>query len=642
MYLDKLLIINYRSCKCVEIGLLKDEPNILIGINDCGKTSLLKGLELLLCEKPHIFYIKDGNKKKDASNSLLSVEDFEQKCRELSIPILPYTASEIMVLGKFIVENDDYLDQDIQHLKNHSLWALENATDGLWYSRSFDQEGKQKHFLLVPDLENAEGEHESFFNLTATQLPRKRSDHQLTAEEINNSNGVGRFSNLEIVRALYTKLGSRLCWTEWKWEKALLPTFRYLDWNSSFDNILENATEALKELIDDYLTPVKTQARESAQAAQIALNEKLHQQRNVIATILPQVQSLTANIHFDVKEKITDLLITKIGSDDAVHMDLQGDGIKRQIWFALIKAATVNSEPSSRKKHIWAFDEPETHLYPTAQRQLFEIIKEVSEASIQTLISTHSTVFIDRASLYAIKMINQTENYTTHSTCTSTNEVFQSLELRNSDFLFYDSFLLVEGETEEHLIPELYKIYTGNSLIEDSIQLIPLGGASKWLERKKAIENVFEGFKKLTDKVIYLMDNDQNFKLGETSKPVNKFFFVGIQDIEDAIDSEIWFLIIDTYTGCISIPPNTIESIKKKIPEGDKINEGQKFLKQLSREVKNLIKATDPAYNSSPLPEKGKQLAEEILKHLKRKEQIPKGIKACFDAIKPLIRENEY
>lgn len=64
MYLSKLLIINYRSCQCVEVDLLKDEPNILIGINDCGKTSLLKGLELLLSEKPQIFYIKDGTKKK--------------------------------------------------------------------------------------------------------------------------------------------------------------------------------------------------------------------------------------------------------------------------------------------------------------------------------------------------------------------------------------------------------------------------------------------------------------------------------------------------------------------------------------------------------------------------------------------------
>lgn len=641
MYLTKLLIVNYRSCKCVEIDLLKDEPNILIGINDCGKTSLLKGLELMLAEKPQIFYVKDEAKKKDASNSMLPIEDFQQKCKGLSIPVPPYTASEILVLGKFFVEEEDFTDSDVQQLKAHSLWALENSNDGIWYCRSFDQGGKQKHFLLVPDIEIESGEYESFFNLTAAQLTKKRNEHELSADEITNSNGVGRFSNLEIIRALYTKLGTTKFWTEWKWEKSLLPSFRYLDWNSSFDNILESATEALKELIDDHLNPVKVKAREGAQAAQNALNEKLHEQRNVIASILPQVQRLSANIHFDVKEKITDLLITKIGSDDAVHMDLQGDGIKRQIWFALIKAATVKSEASSRKKHIWAFDEPETHLYPTAQRQLFEIIKEVSSASIQTLISTHSTVFIDRANLSAIKIISQSENYTTHSTCSSIDEIFHSLDLRNSDFLFYDSFLLVEGETEEHLIPSLYKIYTGNTLIEDSIQLIPLGGASKWLERKRALDSVFEGFKKSTDKVIYLMDNDQKFNIGTSSRPLNKFFFVGRQDIEDAIDSEIWSLIIDTYTGRISVSPDNIETIKKNIVSTNSISDHDKFLKILSKHIKGLIRSNEPDYNESPLPDKGKDLAEQILKHLKTKDQIPEEIRKCFDAIKPIVTINQ-
>ena len=469
--------------------------------------------------------------------------------------------------------------------------------------------------------------------MTAPQLTKKRTEHVLSSEDISNSNGVGRFSNLEIVRALYAKLGSENYWVEWKWEKSLFPTFRYLDWNSSFDNILETATEALKELIEDHLAPVKTKARESAQAAQDALNERLREHRNVIAAILPQVQSLTANIHFEVKEKITDLLITKIGSDDAVHMDLQGDGIKRQIWFALIKAATIRTTTSTQKKHIWAFDEPETHLYPTAQRQLFEIIKEVSSVSIQTLISTHSTVFIDKANLSAIKIISQNNNYTRHANCASVDDIFHSLELRNSDFLFYDKFLVVEGDTEEFLIPALYKIYSGKTLRENNIQLVPLKGASNWMEQKRIFENVLEGFNKPMDHVVYLFDNDQRFENGGSVIEKNQFF-IGKQDIEDALSSQIWVQVVKASTnGKIILNIDAIESIKSKISEKHSIPSHEKFIPLLKKLMKETFVSINEEIRGEVLPSKGKALANLIINNIKSLDEIPEEIVLCFKTL---------
>lgn len=632
MYLSKLLIINYRSCRCVEFDVLKDEPNILIGINDCGKTSLLKGLELLLCDKPQVYCVKDSTKKKDASNSPLGSKAFSEKFNDLDIPAPPYTGIEIVVVGKFIVEDADYNDSDIQQLKAHSLWALENANDnGLWLCRTFDIEGKLKQYLLTPDNLNGE-EVSSFFALTAAQLGKKRTEHSLSAEEISNSNGKGRFSNLEIVRALYSKIGSENIWVEWKWEIGLFPSFRYLDWNSSFDNILESATEALKDLIEEHLSPVKAKAREGAQAAQDALNTRLRGHKDVIASLLPQVQELSANIHFEVKEKITDLLITKLGGDGPVHMDLQGDGIKRQIWFALIKAAAVANDTDTRKKFIWAFDEPETHLYPTAQRQLFEIIKEVSSSSIQTLISTHSTVFIDRARLNAIKIISQENSYTSHSQCESIDEIFHSLEIRNSDFLFYDRFIIVEGDTEEHLIPALYKIYSGKSLQTDNIQLIHLKGASNWLIQKKALEAVFKGFRKSTENVIYLLDKDQKAKLG-TSSITDNMFFVGKQDIEDALPNEIWVKIaLSMFGSKMMFTIEDVETIKSKVSSNDNALSNEKFIPLFVAALRG--RAADLEIDTViTIPQKGYELATAILEHLIEREQIPIEICNCFEKL---------
>jgi predicted ATP-dependent endonuclease of OLD family len=147
-------------------------------------------------------------------------------------------------------------------------------------------------------------------------------------------------------------------------------------------------------------------------------------------------------------------------------MELQGDGLKRQIWFAIVKASMLaGTETHTHKRFLWAFDEPETHLYPSAQRKLFDIIKTVSTQTVQSFISTHSTVFIDKSNLKAIRCIHQTDNcYTDHYSCTNVDDIFLSLDIRNSDFLFFDKFLVIEGETEQHLIPRLYELHTGRSL----------------------------------------------------------------------------------------------------------------------------------------------------------------------------------
>ncbi|RYE28887.1 MAG: hypothetical protein EOP48_33050, partial [Sphingobacteriales bacterium] len=257
-------------------------------------------------------------------------------------------------------------------------------------------------------------------------------------------------------------------------------------------------------------------------------------------------------------------------------------------------AVTISSDTNQRKQHIWAFDEPETHLYPTAQRHLFEVIKEISTQSIQTIVSTHSTVFIDRADLNAISIVRQNSHYYSEiCTCNSVNEIFQSLDLRNSDFLFFDKFLIVEGETELYLIPAMYKMYTGRTLNSDNIQLIHLRGASKWHDQKAALEQVLNDFQKPNDNLIFLLDNDQKMELGQ-SAITSSMHFIGAQDIEDSLDNEIWQSVTKKFLSNIEIglSLDRIQSIKDSIPDDVKISAAEKFLPKLNREIKALVELT--------------------------------------------------
>ena len=157
-----------------------------------------------------------------------------------------------------------------------------------------------------------------------------------------------------------------------------------------------------------------------------------------------------------------------------------------------------------------------------------------------------------------------------------------------------------------YLIPELYKLYRGNSLEQDNIQLINLTGKSKWTESRKALENVLRGFKKSFDYVIYLFDSDMRKELGAGAINDN-FFFVGKQDIEDSIDVKIWKeFVTDSTKGKVVIQEEELTQIVNNIPEGVDIASNEKFFKRLERLTKQkLAEETGEQVTWDILPSKG-------------------------------------
>ncbi|MBO9683666.1 MAG: AAA family ATPase [Flavisolibacter sp.] len=637
MYLSKIVILNYRSCKCIDIDLLKDVPNIYIGVNDCGKTSILKAIGLLLDDKPHFNFVRENASKKDFSNSPLTEEEFEAKLHNIGKPGLSYNRNQAVIIGKFIPEAEDITEDNIEKYSNQLAWCLECNSDELWIAKVFDNNtNTSKCYLYLNDQLDSADEPCKFYSLSQTNLNAQRKAHQVD-DDIKNENGVGRYSKLEIIRALYNKLGTDLMWTEYKYESEFFPKFRYLDWNMSLDEINKTATDIMSSIITNFVSPVKANALEQASAAELAINERLEDLKEIIAEIAP-ITGLKTKVQFSVQEKVTDVFVNKSRADGDIHMELQGDGLKRQIWFALVKASlSVIPDGSTSKRFIWAFDEPETHLYPSAQRKLFDIIKDVNKKNVQCLVSTHSTVFIDKSQLSAIKCVQQAEHcYSEYYTCVNVDDVFMSLEIRNSDFLFYDKFLVIEGQTEHHLIPALYKLYANTNLKDENIQLINLNGASKWTEQKHSLENVLNGFKKSLDDVVYLFDNDQKFKIGQGAINGN-LFFVGNQDIEDAIANEVWIKIVEEATeGAVVLKDEEIAGIKEAIPAGYEVKSSkEKFLGRLETLTKQRLEAAlDNPITYDILPRKGASLAENILKHITL-DLIPAKIIECFQKLSP-------
>ncbi|MES2515856.1 MAG: AAA family ATPase, partial [Bacteroidota bacterium] len=429
-------------------------------------------------------------------------------------------------------------------------------------------------------------------------------------------------------------------WAEYKLDKNIFPQYRYLDWNISMEQLNLFTKDTMQQQVKIELQEARKYANEKRQLAQEKINKELDGFADTFLKDVPSIEKLKANIYFDVEPRITDIVINKKNSVGDIHIDSQGEGVKRQIWFSLIKWNALNSInlEHKNKKFIWCFDEPETHLYPSAQRDFYTIIKQTSLANVQSLISTHSTIFVDKTLIKSIYKIDLVEGVTKNSKCSSVDDIYSSLKLKNSDFLFYDQFIVVEGDTEEILIPHFYFIVNGTTIESDNIRLINLGGKDKISQNAIILDGILGEFKKSDSTVYFLLDNDAKYKF--TQYEIDKYnpTFIGKQDIEDSIHSSVWEkLISENFEESLRISLAEINSIKDGIRDNAEEESKKKFYPCLTNLIRKKLIALerDDYYTiDSALPSKGTESGRLIIKYIVNENQLDVTLTDKLKAIK--------
>jgi putative ATP-dependent endonuclease of the OLD family len=645
MYLQKLIILNYRSCNEIVFDFSKDEPNVFIGINDCGKSTILKAIDTLLSVKPLFNFPKDDKKKNDLSNTRATIENVTKLLNQNGVTNFNYSEQKCYILGKFQIEDEELLEEKQASLSPQLVWVLDNIDDtnkSIWLGKEFDENSQtSKDLLLTPD--NIEdGILMKLYNLKDTDLRKLATSLGIKKEEIENDNSKGKPRNMELARAIYKKKNIDWYWIDYDTrvrDSSFFPQCRYLDWNISLEQLTQFANDAINSKINNQVDFATKFANRQAQKAQNIVNQEFESFVRLFAQDIPNIVGFKANLSFQLKSVLTDILINKSNTDKDIHIEQQGEGVKRQIWFALLKWQTLSSVANGvlAKKYIWCFDEPETHLYPKSQREFFDLIKDISEKNIQSFISTHSTVFIDRANFNSIYRVELDSRYTKYSMCKSVSDIFNSLQIKNSDFLFFDKFLVVEGDTEEHLIPHLFYLYTAKPLLTCGVQIINLGGKEKRSQNKRLLEGVLADFNKSHDSIIYLFDNDIRFDKGVTSHELNEttHYLVGKQDIEDSIPLNVWLEIICGEITDIKITIEELQEIHEKIPNDCSIQSNQKFYPKLRSFLKKEKFGEDTRHIvDDKLPDKGRASAELLSKYIKKDDICLQIISAFNNLVK--------
>lgn len=628
MKLRKFVTINYKSTKCVQTELSDNKVKTLIGVNDCGKSSVLKALKLFFDEKPTIFFESENTKRSILSNTPLTKEELENVLISEGLPKLDsFETGMVGILCVFELDKLYTVDElDEIGISAHLQCVVDKLKlgDAIYLLRTFSPSGeKSSYHILTPDAVDGDGNALELWNQNQTIIKAKQSELGIADSDVENRNSAGALKNIERAFAVYEKLGVTPHWsiyTSFKKDSEVFPVFRYLDWNITTDELNQIATDIIKPIIESRIKTIQTQVNAERDKINEQANDALRTIYEKYSTSLPSsIIGINANVNFGLQQSVTELFVEKSTSDKKVHLDDQGDGVKRQIGLGLIKALAQESvlEGDDTKKFIWCFDEPETHLFPQAQRDLANSLFKLAESQFQIIVSTHSTLFVDKSSLSDISMLSLEGGYTVAKGTNATEDIYGSLGVRNSDFLFYDRFIAVEGPTEYGIFNHLYKLLYDHDLSADGIQLINLMGKDNQSNQERLMSEIFTDFQKQEDITLYVLDKDSQ-RTGENIMLIGE-----IADFEDSLSNEIWISVVNDYCGA-QLTMDEIAQMRGNIS----ISESNKKLHKMLSQHVSAQKISDDSIHY--LPSKG-DLATVLTTKIVDANQVPQSIKAAFE-----------
>jgi putative ATP-dependent endonuclease of OLD family len=244
--------------------------------------------------------------------------------------------------------------------------------------------------------------------------------------------------------------------------------------------------------------------------------------------------------------------------DKPLDLSELGEGARNLILIALLKSFAKNFKGLDGVMNgILALEEPELFLHPQARRHLFAELRDIAESGMQVIISTHSDSFIDTEffdEIGRVVKIDDEENvgnlHTELITCSKADLLKHCVETgvpsskvtlgslseyykTTSNFKLNEGFfarylILVEGETEELVIPEL--------LSNLDIDCNSMGISVIGVNGKNQIPKYWRLYSKFKIPIIIVFDNDNSDNKISSNKNIADCFGITINDIVDDVD----------------------------------------------------------------------------------------------------------
>ncbi|EES71203.1 hypothetical protein POTG_04206 [Paenibacillus sp. oral taxon 786 str. D14] len=243
-------------------------------------------------------------------------------------------------------------------------------------------------------------------------------------------------------------------------------------------NINESSTETISSTIKDLNWHITNLPEIRELAA--GVSQSLH--NTVGHTYAPRIE-INSNLSDDFRHTLKALNIKAgelSGEDyigDLYEMSLGG----ANLLYLALKLEEYNRLDHEQNKaaHFLLIEEPEAHLHNHIQKTLFQ--KYHNHENTQILLTTHSSHISSSCSLDSVNIVYLENNCCEVSQPNSgldendVRRIERYLDATRSTLLFAKSVILVEGDAELILIPEMVKMAFGITLDEIGVSLINVG-----------------------------------------------------------------------------------------------------------------------------------------------------------------------
>ena len=166
------------------------------------------------------------------------------------------------------------------------------------------------------------------------------------------------------------------------------------------------------------------------------------------------------------------------GTGDEGHGPAGAPGagaVRATVLAALSLYGSLDLWDRHRQSIILAIEEPEAGLHPSLQRKVARSLGQIRAQGLQTIVTTHSAIFMDSASDDGLRVLRAAPSARI-TEMGSVADVADVLGLRPSDALLGEHFLVVEGDTEVEVLP-VWARTLGLDLGRKGIRVVSADGA---------------------------------------------------------------------------------------------------------------------------------------------------------------------
>jgi len=468
MKLNKVQIKNFRSIEDVTVEF-QPTCRVLVGINESGKSNILKALALL----------EDGSKpvKKDDLREALPDED-------------PIDTSFVRFIFKFEKEQSDKLfdivsskvlstdkNPDIvtEGKNNHSLKAFCNLqNEGLYTAdimkeeKSFRYWSMDSKYKLISGWKKPTGACPADYTLELDGEKIKLSQYKL----IRASDYTG-IPETHIEDATLSDLSSFVGTTITEITKENLPDTLF--WEYDEDNLLPSSVKIaefsanpdicipLKNMfglagITDIKSSIEDKRKGTDNQFQNYLNGVAKKTTNHFRNVWKEYRNIEFSLHLNA-----DQIIPGIKEKNTHDFSRRSDGFKRFVTFLLM--ISVNVKTDSIRDTLLLIDEPDVSLHPSGVRFLRDELIKISKTNY-VVYSTHSIFMIDSSDIERHYIVQKKDEITSIEPAGCSNVADEEVlynALGHSIFaILKEKNIIFEGWNDK----QLFQIYIENASAE--------------------------------------------------------------------------------------------------------------------------------------------------------------------------------